>query len=162
MNDHDDQARRALRARVPPRRQLLRTMAGMGTALFTGQVASQPIEQPRNSNAAMYMQRAFAMRDLAVQRGDQAFGAVVVRDQRIIGEGVSAVITSTDPTAHGEIQAIRDACRRLGTRELRPAELYSSYRPCAMCEAAAYWAGITRIFHSESVIDGGAPRLSRC
>ncbi len=146
----------------PGRRRVLRGMAGVAAALGATPLAAQPIEQPRTPGPAAFMQRAFAVRELAVQRGDQAFGAVVVRDGRIVGEGVSAVITSTDPTAHGEIQAIRDACQRLGTRELNGAQLYSSFRPCPMCEAAAYWAGIARMFHGTAITDAGAPRLNRC
>ncbi len=108
-----------------------------------------------------FIRRAFELRDEAIRRGDQGFGAVVVKDGRIVGEGVSAVITRPDPTAHGEIEAIRDAARRLGTRDLSGAELYSSFRPCPMCEAAAAWAGIARMWHGESVADGGVPRLGR-
>lgn len=144
------------------RREVLRRLAGVTAGVGATQGIAQTIEQPRTPNAAAFMQRALAMRDLAVQRGDQAFGAVVVREQRIIGEGVSEVITATDPTAHGEIQAIRDACRRLGTRDLSGAQLYSSSRPCPMCEAAAHWAGIARMFHGTAITDAGAPRLSRC
>jgi tRNA(Arg) A34 adenosine deaminase TadA len=108
------------------------------------------------------MARAFEMRRLAVERGDQAFGAVVVKGGQVVGEGVSAVLTAPDPTAHGEIQAIRDAARRLGTPRLVGCELYTTFRPCPMCESAAYWAGIERVFHGEAITDGGAPRLGGC
>ena len=108
-----------------------------------------------------FMARAAELRAEAVRRGDQPFGAVVVRDGDIVGEGISAVVTRPDPTAHGEVEAIRDAARRLGTRDLAGAELYTTFRPCPMCEAAAYWAGIARIWHGEDIADGGAPRLSR-
>jgi tRNA(Arg) A34 adenosine deaminase TadA len=109
-----------------------------------------------------FMARAFAMRQAALERGDQPFGAVVVRDGQVVGEGVSAVITAPDPTAHGEIQAIRDAARRLGTGQLSGCDLYTTFRPCAMCESAAYWAGIARIYHGEEIIDAGPPRYPRC
>jgi tRNA(Arg) A34 adenosine deaminase TadA len=108
-----------------------------------------------------FMARAAELRAEAVRRGDQPFGAVVVRNGDIVGEGISAVVTRPDPTAHGEVEAIRDAARRLGTRDLAGAELYTTFRPCPMCEAAAYWAGIARIWHGEDIADGGAPRLSR-
>ena len=108
-----------------------------------------------------FMARAFEMRDEAIRRGDQPFGAVVVKDGRIVGEGVSAVVTRPDPTAHGEIEAIRDAARRLGTGDLAGAELFTTFRPCPMCEAAAAWAGIARVWHGEALADGGLPRLSR-
>src|SRR5262245_29900796 len=106
-----------------------------------------------------FMRRAFELRRLAVERGDQPYGAVVVRDGRIVGEGVSAVITTPDPTAHAEMQAIRDAARRLNTRDLSGCELYGTSRACPMCEAGAYWAGIARMWYGEGALDAGAPRL---
>jgi guanine deaminase len=106
-----------------------------------------------------FMQRAFELRRISVERGDQAYGAVVVRDGRIVGEGISAVITTPDPTAHAEMQAIRDAARRLNTRDLSGSELYGTSRACPMCEAGAYWAGIARMWYGEGVVDAGAPRL---
>ncbi|KPK13687.1 MAG: hypothetical protein AMJ67_17165 [Betaproteobacteria bacterium SG8_41] len=108
------------------------------------------------------MARAYEMRRRAIASGDQAFGAVVVKHGRVVGEGVSAVLTTPDPTAHGEMQAIRDAARRLGSAKLAGCELYTTFRPCPMCETAAYWAGIERIFYGEAVTDGGAPRYRNC
>ena len=64
------------------------------------------------------MQRARTMRDAAVRAGDQSFGAVVLRGDQIVGEAPSRVVTAGDPTAHAEMEAIRDAARRLGTRDL--------------------------------------------
>jgi tRNA(Arg) A34 adenosine deaminase TadA len=84
---------------------------------------------------------------------------VVVRAGRIVGEGVSAVNTAPDPTAHAEMQAIRDAARRLRTRDLSECELYGTSRACPMCQAAAYWAGIARLWFGAAIVDGGAPRL---
>jgi tRNA(Arg) A34 adenosine deaminase TadA len=107
------------------------------------------------------MRRAFEMRRISVERGDQAYGAVIVKDGRVVGEGISAVITSNDPTAHAEMQGIRDAARRLGTRDLSGCELYGTARACPMCEAGAYWAGIARMYYGEAIADAGAPRLSR-
>ena len=105
------------------------------------------------------MRRALELRRIAVERGDQPYGAVIVKDGAIVGEGVSAVITTPDPTAHAEMQAIRDAARRLKTRELSGCEMYGTSRACAMCEAAAYWAGIARLWYGEGIADGGTPRL---
>ncbi len=124
-------------------------------------VAVPALAETTREDRARFMARALEMRDEAARRGDQAFGAVVVKDGRIVGEGVSAVITRPDPTAHGEIEAIRDAARRLNSRDLSGAELYSSFRPCPMCEAAAAWAGITRVWYGSELTDGGAPRMSR-
>ena len=109
-----------------------------------------------------FMARALAMRKIAVERGDQPYGAVVVKDGQVVGEGVSAVLTTPDPTAHGEVQAIRDAARRLGTGRLTGCELYTTFRPCPMCETAAYWAGIARIYHGEAITDAGPPRFPPC
>jgi tRNA(Arg) A34 adenosine deaminase TadA len=105
------------------------------------------------------MQRAFELRRLAIDRGDQPFGAVVVRAGRIVGEGVSAVNTTPDPTAHAEVQAIRDAARRLRTPDLSGCELYGTSRACPMCQAGAYWARLTRLWHGTGLVDGGAPGL---
>lgn len=109
-----------------------------------------------------HVARAFEMRRLAETQGDQSYGAVVVKDGRVVAEAPSRVVTRGDPTAHAEMEAIREACRRLGTRRLAGCELYSSSRPCPMCEAAAYWAGIDRMIHGADATDGGAPRLASC
>ncbi len=102
------------------------------------------------------------MRDAATRGGDQPYGAAIVKDSRIVGEAPSRVVTAGDPTAHAEMEAIRDAARRLGTRDLSGCEIDASTRPCPMCEAATYWAGIARIRHGADAADAGPPRLSRC
>jgi tRNA(Arg) A34 adenosine deaminase TadA len=104
------------------------------------------------------MRRAEALRDEAVRTGDQPFGAVVMRGEVIVGAAPSRVVTATDPTAHAEMEAIRDAARRLRTRDLTGCVLVSTSRPCRMCEAAAGWAGISRMVHGEALTDAGAPR----
>jgi tRNA(Arg) A34 adenosine deaminase TadA len=76
------------------------------------------------------------------------FGAVVVRDGRIVGVGWNRVTTTNDPTAHAEIVAIRDACSRLGTFQLADCDLYASCEPCPMCLAAIYWARIERLYYA--------------
>lgn len=118
-----------------------------------------PIPQPDRPGPPAFIERAFAMRDQAAQSGDQAYGAVVVKDGRIVGQSPSRVILDRDPTAHAEMAAIRDAARRLGRRDLGGCTLYSSSRPCPMCEAAAYWAGIDGLVHGRGITDAGAPRL---
>jgi tRNA(Arg) A34 adenosine deaminase TadA len=123
--------------------------------------ASSPIAQPDRPTRDAFMRRAFDMRRISLERGDQAYGAVIVKDGRIVGEGISAVITASDPTAHAEMQAIRDAARRLRTRDLSGCELYGTSRACPMCEAGAYWAGVARMYYGEAIADAGAPRLSR-
>lgn len=84
------------------------------------------------------------------------FGAVIVRDGAIIGEGWNEVASSNDPTAHAEVMAIRRACRRIGSFELRGAELYTSCEPCPMCLAAAYWARVGTIYCASTREDAAA------
>jgi tRNA(Arg) A34 adenosine deaminase TadA len=104
------------------------------------------------------MRRAEALRDEAVRTGDQPYGAVVLRGELIVGASPSRVVTNTDPTAHAEMEAIRDATRRLRTRDLSGCVLVSTSRACRMCEAAAGWAGISRMVYGEALSDAGAPR----
>lgn len=104
------------------------------------------------------MRRAFALRDEAVRAGDQAYGAVVWRSGDIVGSAPSRVITHNDPTAHAEMEAIRDAAKRLRSRDLSDCVLVSSSRPCRMCETAAMWAGISRMVYGENLTEAGAPR----
>jgi guanine deaminase len=74
------------------------------------------------------------------------FGALVVKGNHIVGRGWNRVTSSNDPTAHAEVMAIRDACRRLKTFSLEGCELYASCEPCPMCLAAIYWARIQRVY----------------
>jgi tRNA(Arg) A34 adenosine deaminase TadA len=104
------------------------------------------------------MRRAEELRDEAVRAGDQAFGAVVLRGAAIVGAAPSRVVTAGDPTAHAEMEAIRDAARRLRTRDLSGCVLVSTSRACRMCEAAAGWAGISRMVYGAALTDAGAPR----
>ena len=99
------------------------------------------------------------LRDEAARGGDQPYGAVVVKNGRIVGEAPSRVVSAHDPTAHAEMEAIRDAARKLATRDLSGCDLYGSSRACRMCEAAAYWVGISRLFHGEDAAGGRPPQL---
>lgn len=76
------------------------------------------------------------------------FGAVVVKDGEIIGRGTNTVTAENDPTAHAEINAIRDACRNLGEHQLHDCIVYSSCEPCPMCLGAIYWARPERVVYS--------------
>ena len=120
-----------------------------------------PVPQPPNPSASAFIERAFEMRQKAIELGDQAYGAVVVRNGLIIGQSWSRVTIDEDPTGHAEMAAIRDTARRLGSRDLNSAILYSSSRPCPMCEAAAYWAGIGKMVHGRDGDNAGAPKLCR-
>jgi len=81
------------------------------------------------------------------------FGAVVVRDGKIIGEGVNRVTSTNDPTAHAEVLAIRQACANLGVYHLEDCELYTSCEPCPMCLGAIYWAHLSRLYFANTAAD---------
>jgi tRNA(Arg) A34 adenosine deaminase TadA len=91
------------------------------------------------------LRRAIALAVENVAAGGGPFGAVVVRDGRIIGEGANRVTRDNDPTAHAEVVAIRDACRRLGTFKLDGAVVYSSCEPCPMCWSTIQWSRASRL-----------------
>ena len=134
----------------------------LGSRQIIPALASQNVDairQPANPVASTFMERAFEMREIAVERGDQAYGAVVVRNNQIVGQSWSRVVIDRDPTAHAEMSAIRDAARRLSDRDLSGAVMYSSSRPCPMCEAAAYWAGIDQLVYGRNLNGAGAPKL---
>ena len=85
---------------------------------------------------------------------------MVVREGVIVGEGRNYVVLDSDPTAHAELLAVRDAARRLKTRDLSDCDVYSTATPCPMCQGALYWARIRR-YHNETTPDVGvAPKLS--
>lgn len=94
-------------------------------------------------------------RNMAGQAGGP-FGAVVVKDGRVVGEGWNRVTETHDPTAHAEVTAIRNACAHLGTHALHGAVLYTSCEPCPMCLATAYWARIERIVWGNTRKDAAA------
>ena len=138
---------------VCTRRAVLAAFAAAGAALATR--AKAAIQEHREFIAA-----AFRTRDEAVRAGDQPFGAVVVKDGRILGFGPSRVVLKKDATAHAEREAIREAQARLGRSDLSGAVLYSSSRPCSACEAAAAEANIARMIHGSEAVDGGRPKRS--
>ncbi len=103
------------------------------------------------------MRRAIDLGRRGMHAGDGGpFGAVIVRDGRIVGEGWNRVVGTSDPTAHGEIVAIRDACRREHGFALKGCDLYTTGQPCPMCLAAIYWARIDRVFYGFTVQDAAA------
>lgn len=105
-----------------------------------------------------WIEQAFVMKSRAEAAGDQPFGAVLVLDGRVVGEGPSRVVTKRDDDAHAEREAIRDAQRRLGRERLDGAVLYSTSRPCSRCETAAARARIGRMIHGREMNDAGTPR----
>jgi tRNA(Arg) A34 adenosine deaminase TadA len=101
-----------------------------------------------------FLRRAIALATENVVSGAGGpFGAVVVRDGHIVGEGVNTVTAAHDPTAHGEVNAIRAASKALGTFSLAGCQLYTSCEPCPMCLAAAYWARMDAVYYGASAAD---------
>ncbi len=103
-----------------------------------------------------FMEQAIALSRTALTTpGTEPFAAVVVRNGEIVGEGVNHSKVHHDPTSHGEIEAIRDAGRRLRTVDLSDCELYSSCEPCAMCVAALVVAGISKLYYAADLRQSG-------
>lgn len=108
------------------------------------------------------MQNPFLLRAIEIaldnvkSRRGGPFGAVVVRGDRIVAEGVNQVTSSFDPTAHAEIVAIREACRQLGSFELKGCDIYTSCEPCPMCLSAIYWSRANRIVFAADRHDAAA------
>jgi tRNA(Arg) A34 adenosine deaminase TadA len=101
-----------------------------------------------------FLRRAIALATENVESGAGGpFGAVVVRDGKIAGEGVNSVTAAGDPTAHAEVNAIRAAAKTLGNFTLAGCELYTSCEPCPMCLAAAYWARLDAVYYGASAAD---------
>ena len=97
-----------------------------------------------------FMKRAIELSIKSVNTGGGPFGCVIVKDGKIVAEGSNKVTSSNDPTAHGEIVAIREACRKLNNFSLSGTELYSSCEPCPMCLSAIYWARIDKIYYANT------------
>lgn len=99
-----------------------------------------------------FMTRAIKLSEQTslIESAGGAFGTVIVQDGKIIGEGANRVVAENDPTWHGEMEAIRNACKATNSFKLRDATLYTSAEPCPMCMAAAYWAGIKNIFYAST------------
>ena len=81
------------------------------------------------------------------------FGCVIVKDGKIVGKGHNKVTSTNDPTAHGEVMAIRDACKNLNTFNLEGCELYTSCEPCPMCLGAIYWARLEKVYYGSTQVD---------
>ncbi len=104
-----------------------------------------------------FMRRAVAISGERMRQGlGGPFGAVVVKDGRIIAEGFNQVTSAGDPTAHAEIVAIRAACTALDSFHLEGCEMYSSCEPCPMCLGAIYWARLDRVYFANDRVDAAA------
>jgi tRNA(Arg) A34 adenosine deaminase TadA len=145
----------AIAAALPVRR---RRLCWVLAAAFTPTVgATEPV--PAGHPQRRWYDAAESMRQLALGWGDQPYGAVLVTTAGLVAEGPSRVVKNADPDAHAEREAIREAQRRLGTRDLSGSVLYSTSRPCRSCEQAAAQAGVSRMYFGPQLVDAGAPRL---
>ena len=97
-----------------------------------------------------FMQRAIELSIDSIKSGGGPFGSVIVKDDKIVSEGMNRVTVSNDPTAHGEIVAIRDAYKKLNTFDLSNSYLYSSCEPCPMCMSAIYWSRINKVYYANT------------
>ena len=100
-----------------------------------------------------FMKRAIKLSIESINNNGGPFGCVIVKDNEIISEGFNMVTSQNDPTAHGEIVAIRNACKKLKIFNLNGCELYSSCEPCPMCLSAIYWSHIDRVFFGNTRLD---------
>ena len=160
-------SRSAVVAMATRRETLAQVLLGGAALVLSAGVPETAIAgaaEPREDTArtpADFMALAFAMRRQATEAGDQPYGAVVVLDGRVVAAAPSAVVAKADPAAHAETEAIGRALSVLGPQGMAGAVLYSSSRPCPVCEGNARRAGIARMIHGAALTDAGPPQASR-
>lgn len=103
-----------------------------------------------------FMRQAIQLAIDNIKNGGGPFGAVIVKDGKVIATGVNRVTANNDPTAHAEITAIRQACEKLGTFSLEGCDIYSSCEPCPMCLGAIYWAHLDHLYYGANKHDAAA------
>ncbi|MEG2573448.1 MAG: nucleoside deaminase [Bacteroides sp.] len=103
-----------------------------------------------------FMRKAIELSLENIQNGGGPFGAVIVKDGKIVATGVNRVTSSCDPTAHAEVNAIRNAAAQLGTFDLSGCQIYTSCEPCPMCLGAIYWARLDKIYYANTKADAKA------
>ena len=103
-----------------------------------------------------FMRQAIELAVENVKNGGGPFGAVIVKDGKVVATGVNRVTLDNDPTAHAEVSAIRAACTRLGTFNLEGCVIYTSCEPCPMCLGAIYWAHLDKIYYGANQNDAAA------
>ncbi|QJB30224.1 nucleoside deaminase [Chitinophaga oryzae] len=104
-----------------------------------------------------FMQYAVSLSRRGMEQGDGGpFGSIVVKGEEIVGEGWNQVLCENDPTAHAEVMAIRNACKKLGTFQLTDCEIYTSCEPCPMCLGAIYWARPSKVYYANTKEDAAA------
>ena len=100
-----------------------------------------------------FMKRAILLSKKNIEKGGGPFGAVIVKDGKIVATGCNRVTSNNDPTAHAEVTAIRNACKKTGSFNLDGCEIYSSCEPCPMCLSAIYWARISKLYYGNTKKD---------
>ena len=101
-----------------------------------------------------YMELAIKEAREGIELGDGGpFGCVIVKNGKVVGKGHNMVLACNDPTAHGEMEAIRDACNGLNTYDLSGCELYTTAAPCPMCKGAIRWANIKKVYAGCNIVD---------
>lgn len=119
------------------------------------------VSRDTTSGHAAHLLRAVELARQGVASGDGGpFGALVVRDGEVLGEGWNRVLDTNDPTAHAEVTAIRAACERIGSFQLTGAVVYASCEPCPMCLGAVYWARPTALYYAATRHDAAAAGFS--
>ena len=136
-------------------RRSLIARAFAGTAALCA-IKTPAFAEPEHPDPKWH-EAAVRMRQLAESWGDQSYGAVLVAEGAVVGEGPSRVVKDKDQDAHAERVAIRDAQRRLGRQNLAGSVLYSTSRPCGVCEAAAACARVSRMYFGQPLQDAGIP-----
>ena len=104
-------------------------------------------------NNEKFMRLAIEKSLESIDNGGGPFGAVIVKDGEVVSAASNSVTNDNDPTAHAEVNAIRMACRKLGTFDLSGCEIYASCEPCPMCLAAIYWARIDKLYYANTKAD---------
>jgi tRNA(adenine34) deaminase len=104
----------------------------------------------------MYMRRCLELAEIAALAGDTAVGALIVRGDEIVAEGVERTRSALDPSAHAEVEAVRQACQRLATLDLGGCSLYSTVEPCVLCGYAIRRTGIARVVYGVAAGQAGA------
>jgi guanine deaminase len=107
-----------------------------------------------------FLSRAIQIAGAGIAEGGGPFGAVIAMDGKILSEAVNRVVLNSDPTAHAEVVAIREAATLLGNHDLKDCTLYCSCEPCPMCLGAIYWAGITKVVYACDRNDAAAAGFS--
>lgn len=134
------------------RRTFCMSLAGTVLVLFATCPSHALTDRER-----FFAAEAARMRQRAIASGDQPYGAVMVRNDEIVGWGPSRVVTDRNPNAHAERVALWDAQRRAGTKDLTGAIIYSTSPPCSLCQAALAAANVTRMRHGPNATDAGRP-----